>query len=556
VEYERWLRSFLSTISTNESQEARDATLLDHVHKVVTSNYAQVISVMKVTTPSDVILPLCFRGHILLVGWVLPRQAPNASHHVRALLFFSQEHDRDPHDQKTGFIDENAFKQILMHEAGISVEEMVLLFKRIPQHSSMGTIQYENFVKMLVSDPYKAIHTFHEAFYRPGNTTALSHGGDYKDPLSNAMAMHGQHLYAIDADERERHTRAAIEQERRKAELAHRRMLENARREAEMVQIRAAEEEAAAAAAADAERWATMQHEMAREAAMAESHAAMAAHHQHLEMGAVHQYPASHVRRDIARSMHQHLEQRPSPQEAAKANAQAAHIPRSPEKPPPSLMLTPKDRLDSLNAFNKGSSYVNGLSVLEKHNLLDIEKEAKMLNDEVLSQIRNAPSPVPPAQPQGYGEQPSEMAEKEKRELDDKILHSIYGKNPELYGRLYGGQYMGGRLMSHDLAVHARELTGSTDVASQLDILRNTPMDMGRKLELLNEIRTKNRLTPVLMEDVIATAPHLLPSSKEERGYGSKGYRIGAENSYPVVEGASAPHRSFFSGGRPWNLTQ
>ena len=182
-----------------------------------------------------------------------------------------------------------------------------------------------------------------------------------------------------------------------------------------------------------------------------------------------------------------------------------------------------------------------------------------MLNDHVLSELQNAPAPVAPEPPNGvplYGEKPAEAAEREKAELDDKVLHSIYKQNPELYGRLYGGSYMGGRLLSHDLAVNARELTGKTDVASQLDVLRNTPMEMGRKIELLNEIRAANDLQPVQIGDVVAT-PNLLPSSKEERGYGSQGFRIGAENSYPkVTDPVSAPQRSYLSGGRPWNLTQ
>jgi len=354
----------------------------------------------------------------------------------------------------------------------------------------------------------------------------------------------------LEAQERERHERRAAEEAAMAAERAHRAMLEKARMEAEMEAIRIAEEEAAAAAAADAAYWAEAQaHEaMVRDAQMREQmdDAQLQQYLAGLAEIVPPPYPESAVRRDVARAMHQHLQARPTPAAAAAQNAASAHLARTPDMPAPSLMLTPRDRLESLTRFSAQKEYVHALGSVERGNLLEIEREAKALNDAAL----NAPPPAPLPAELAFGEAPKVRDAELARAQEEAILTKIYKGQPELYGRLYAGVYGAGRAISYGDANRFRTENQSTDLASQLDILRNTPMDPVRKIEILKEIREKNNIYTG-MEGKMAQALATATTSEVKRGYGTAGNMIGnAGDSYNSVDRSGPPVKSAFTGNQ------
>lgn len=92
--------------------------------------------------------------------------------------------------------------------------------------------------------------------------------------------------------------------------------------------------------------------------------------------------PRSEVRHEIARDVQKYLDTKPTPMEAAKRAAKAAYVPRSPDVPLPSMLLTPRDRLEALHRFQVSSqhSYVDRITTAEKDQLLGVEREARELS--------------------------------------------------------------------------------------------------------------------------------------------------------------------------------
>jgi len=169
-----------------------------------------------------------------------------------------------------------------------------------------------------------------------------------------------------------------------------------------------------------------------------------------------------------------------------------------------------------------------------------------MLNDEALKAPQ---APAPTAQAPEYGEPARVRDEEVARVQEEVILTRIYKGQPELYGRLYPGAYGSGRAISHSAAASFREANKSTDLASQLDILRNTPMDPVRKIEILKDIREKNQIYTG-MEDKMAEALATATKSEVKRGYGSAGAQIGrAGDSYPLDK-SGPPVKSAFTGNQ------
>jgi Ca2+-binding EF-hand superfamily protein len=502
VEYERWLRSFLGTVHQDSYHEAADATVFDHLHKLVVSNYAVVITKMKAydVDPTD--------QEGMLVNGVARRD---------------------------GFIEDELFKQILMHEAGVSHEELLLLFRNVPTHYQ-GEVQYEAFVKKFVEDPYNAVHTFHE-YYRP-----ISSRVPALPPPDFALIAQQEAAAAAAAAERERQAMLAMEEARR---------MEEARMHEMMAQREAAEAEAVTDdwIRADAERAAFIQAEAEEEMQM---RAAASTIRPLLPVPpppgggglAPPVIPQSNIRREIAKDLHDYLENKPPPEARAMAAAYAAHIPRSQDLPAPSLQLTPRDHMESLHRFHVSSqsAYVDKINTDEKDQLLNIEKEAKALTEQ--AKHIGDPMGAASAKPM-YGVHPGvDTNDIVKAQREDNILGRIYKGQPELYSRLYAGE-LGAPRYTADAAVVHRDLQKTTDLASRLDILRNTPMDPIRKIELLQELRGANNLG-VDIGDVLASATRI----EAQRGYGAPGARVGGNSDPQAANGAIAPAKAPLSGNR------
>jgi len=191
------------------------------------------------------------------------------------------------------------------------------------------------------------------------------------------------------------------------------------------------------------------------------------------------------------------------------------------------------------------AAYVNKITAGEKDQLLGIEREAKKLNDAALQNLGDATKAAPPA---NFGTHPVAAADEEMRKTmqEDSVLGRIYGGQPELYSRLYAG-HLGTSTYTADAAVVHRDLQRTTDLGSKLDILRNTPMDPIRKIELLQELRGANNLG-VDIGEALATATRL----EAQRGYGSAGHRVGGSSGQNGSKyGGPAPAMAPLSGNRP-----
>jgi len=500
VEYERWLRSFLSTIHQDSYHEAADSTLFDHMHKLVISNFAVVISTMK-------------------------------------------ECDYGADGLKTGFIDLEAFKQVLMNEAGVSIEEMNLLLRKIPSHN-YGTVQYEAFIKKFIEDPYNGAHSFN-LYFRPEGSRIEPFIHEHRNMLEHEAFARAQ----------EAEMQAAVAYE---AEMEHQSFI--AHSQAAEAEARAMANAAAHQAGADAAAEAEFFNAQAAQAAEADyfalevrrnEEAAFAA-----DMAARHAVPhplpvpQSAVRRQLAQEQHQINSRKASAAAEAQAIAATSYIPRSPDLPHPTLHLNPRDHLESVSRFLPRPQYVESLDALERDGLLEIEREAKYLNDAARKQLADAAAGLAESKPPTYGVHPGTAAETQQPQQQAQtgdVLSRIYQEKPELYSRLYTGLPGGPRIVGGDMAVMFRDKFKSTDMASKLDILRNTPMDPIRKIEILQELRGANNLG-CDVGDSLASAT----KREMERGYGAAGARIGCDKNTEVQprHPASAPEISVLSGNR------
>ena len=124
--------------------------------------------------------------------------------------------------------------------------------------------------------------------------------------------------------------------------------------------------------------------------------------------------------------------------------------------------------------------------------------------------------------------------------------HPNLHRSPNLTLTLIAG-HLGTPTYTADAAVVHRDLQRTTDLGSKLDILRNTPMDPIRKIELLQELRGANNLG-VDIGEALATATRL----EAQRGYGSAGHRVGGSSGQNGSKyGGPAPAMAPLSGNRP-----